>query len=401
MMKVCARCGGKDDEGIDIGYVWFCKECCRRGFACERCGRPVAVEDLKSGAAVATEDGKVYCPHCIELILPLFKALEDSRVAAPEVNPASSQMDAPPVEPASENLPAPVVVPVSEETRFSLRRPRYLLPIIAAVAVVIIVIVVVHSSQSVDERSQPPRPDRATLKKRRLLAKLQKKIDQILARCKGGLDFELARVSLEQLRNRVRAGEYPVEGLADISNAMRKVRLMKERIAEKEYERILTKMKMLEEQEEWQEAADTVNLFPSYLRDAGSFWQLLKRRQEQLLRFAKAKRTFLAVRRRVEEALRSPTADAVAALLEELKSVASQLSNTPYLQRVEQLIRRLQQAQKKLKESRGSAPCKRQPYAVTGDRNATTSGIKVCGDERRRGKERDKKVSALRSYNAA
>jgi len=356
-MRVCARCGGESSEGIEAGYVWFCEECCQRGFVCERCERRVTVEDLKSGAALATDDGKVYCSRCVELVLPLFKALTDSRAAAPEVNPASTQMDAPPVEPASENLPAPVVLPVTEQTRFSLRRPQHLIPVIAAVAIIVIIIVVIaQSSQSTTEHSQPPHPDQATLKKRRLLAKLQKKIDQILTRCKGGLDFELARVSLGQLRNRVRAGEYPVEGLADINNAIRKVRLMKERVAEKEYERILTKMKMLEEQEEWQEASDTVNLFPSYLRDAGSFWQLLKKRQERLLRLAEAKRTFLAIRRRVEETLRSPTADTLAAMLEELKKVASQLSNTPYLQRVEQLIRRLQQVQKKLKGSRGSAP---------------------------------------------
>ena len=401
-MGVCARCGAEGDEGLDIGYVWFCRECCRRGFACERCGRRVSAEDLRSGAAVATEDGKVYCPHCIELILPLFKALEDSSVAAPEVNPASSQMDAPPVQPASENLPAPVVVPVSEETRFSLRRPKHLLPIIAAVALVIVIIVVVaHSSHSTDERSQPPRPDRTALKKRRLLAKLQKRINQILRRCKGGPDFELARVSLEQLRNKVLAGKYPVEGLADINDALHEIRLMKERIAEKEYKRISAKIRMLEGQEKWQQAADTVNLFPSYLRDAGSFWQLLKKRQEQLLRLAGAKRIFLAIQQRVEERLRSPTADTVAALLEELKKVASQLSSTPYLPKIEQLIRRLQDVQRKLKGSRGSAPCKGQPYADSSERNAIGSGRRACGDEPRRGKRRDKEVFALRSCDAA
>jgi len=354
-MRVCARCGGKNEEGIEAGFVWFCKECCRRGFVCERCGRPVTVEDLKSGAALATEDGKVYCPRCMELVLPLFKALEDSRAAAPEVNPASSQMDAPPVEPASEDLPAPVVLPVTEQTRFSLRRPQYLLPIIAAVALVITVIIIVaRSSPTPTKPPQPPRPDQATLKKRRLLAELQKKVNQILTHCKGGLDFELARISLDELRSKVLAGKYPVEGLADINNAARKIRLLEEGVAKKEYERVLAEIKRLEKQEEWEEAADAVDLFPSYLREAGSYWRLLEKRRERFLHLAEAKRTFLDTKRRVEEELHSPTADGVAALLGELKKTASQLANTPYHQKVERLISRLQEAQRKLKEARSN-----------------------------------------------
>ncbi|RKY16163.1 MAG: hypothetical protein DRP63_05865, partial [Planctomycetota bacterium] len=195
-------------------------------------------------------------------------------------------------------------------------------------------------------------PDQAALKKRRLLAELQKKIDQILTRCKGGHNLKLACASLDRLRNKVLAGKYPVEGLADINNAARKIRVMEERVAKKEYERILLEVKRLEKQEKWEEAADTVDLCPLHLRGVGSYWWLLEKRREQLLHLAEAKRTFLNIKSRVEEELRSPTADGVATLLKELKKTASQLANTPYPQKMEQLIRRLQEAQRKLKKNR-------------------------------------------------
>ena len=364
-MRRCRRCGKVGDDGVEFGEMWLCRECVD-GMVCVRCGRGVSAGEVASGSALLTEDGTVYCPRCMELVLPLFEALEDSRAAAPPAEPASSQTGAPVVEPASSQMDAPVVEPATEDlnapvviagagypTPFaSLRRRPWLMAAGAAIGVFILLMLVLYSSERGIQKPRPPGPAHAERKKQQLLLELQKRVEAILEKCKGALNCELARMELAQLRTQILNGRYPVEGLADISRAFRKIVLVEEQAAKGEYERLLAELEELEQKEEWDEAADAVDFFPPELRHAAQYWQLLERRRERYIRYAKAKKVFLTLKRKVEALLaNSPAPAMLQNLIDEIRARRHQLIETPYDEKASDLIRRMVEAMETLKES--------------------------------------------------
>ena len=308
--KRCISCGAEfQGEGV------LCPACmAKRPILCSRCGRPVSVEDIQTDKALTTDDGKVFCPACVELVKPLFEAM-GGRLPSPEETTDSEE--------------APTVLPVSERRHIPPEPPGkgpnpaiWLALIFIGLLVVIALASLGGSSGGTSQpaggfhgsgdssgtttTSTGPGPKRPTggvvtpvgsqtdtEKQRKHLEEMRVKIAQI----KRVWTPQRHRSIIRQLDELAFGEELEVEMLVREAKEDLQKRFM--RAAEEEFEKARKKALQLHRKEDYIAEIEVLEAVPEWVRDADDYEAQIEEMLEEAKRLDGAKK---ACRKALDEA---------------------------------------------------------------------------------------------------
>ncbi|MCX7702933.1 MAG: hypothetical protein N2234_02365, partial [Planctomycetota bacterium] len=244
---------------------------------CARCGREVLPEQLSSGSAVKTGEGKVYCVECVAAGMPLFEALT-------KVGSLSSEdsHDIPVVTPAVEATP--IQRSIARERDIS-GRPSSGAPLVLVfIGLILLVIIILLASGTGSSPSSGTQTSIGT-------------------QPSGGSNTSPIRESYEEttkvmtqlagLKQRWSAKPDEYEQILGELNALLTLSLSpdvresvesfkasmveeREQLARRNYDVIVAEMRRLAGEGRYEEASREADKFPLHLQSAGDWWARLR-----------------------------------------------------------------------------------------------------------------------------
>lgn len=357
--QVPKRCAACNTEFTGNGPL--CPACkAKRPILCSRCGKPVSINDIQTDKALTTDDGKVFCPACVELVRPLFEAMGGK---LPQTTDETSEAE-----------DAPVVVPVAERRVLPIEpTERGGNPLIWIVLIFFVVIAIIgiasfgggpsgggfsprnpnpitsHPPITSPPTTPPKNPVRDpfnnhkmyTDEERKHIEEVKEQIKTVVAQWGPQKHKEIIR-QLEEIA----VGE-DIEIEMEVEKAKERLQKRLTEAAKKEFDRILNRVNEAHKNENYEKEIELLSGVSEWIKEAGDFGEKVKRLIELKLREAQrldtAKKAAMKALEETDALIGKKSFEAAKKILEQaLKTCEGTKYAKPLKERLEEVDRRLE-----------------------------------------------------------